>query len=674
MSKHNNINNAVFISYRRDGGDVMAQLLNDHLVEKGYNVFYDIESIPSGDFLEKLDEEIGKCVDFLLILPPNGLDRCKNEDDIVRREIRLALKLKKNIIPVMMRGFVFPDEIPEDISKIKYANGVLIDNMNFFNAKIDKVVSMLFSKTDNMSPLFQIVYNKKFICTMACIMIGCLLACALGYILPRNVENMNYNIVCSDMCSITYTGRVFLGKPDGEGELLITWKNGAVSKYDGFFDNGYPNGSGTYHWSDGESHAANDWSWKTADLSTESDFTGLTHFDQRYGIGFNLEEDGNICFGEWKDDRKYGYNEVYLNNQRIQGFFKYEDLVRLDDEQIQAYQGYTVDGEINCYGTIWYKEDLNLYSFSGLHNNGVPILGVCTWNNGSTYEGLFDVNGNPGNQGVFIYANGDTIESKKWGYDAVGDTLIVNNGTLVRPHRDPGYVGMLIDEKCVGYGSGDIEFVLFLRTRYEGEYKDGIPDGNGTIRFNEKSWYVGNVGFQGRDFMWDSYHSDAIDYTSYMQEFGPIGEGRFCYYNGERLSGNWSILQEFDGYMGMIYNSQRNGIGSMKYGNNSLYYVGEWRNDLPNGFGSFYFEQDSNEEPIIDKIWTWETRSLNEGTYTGLICDDVINGYGTYTCNTYTYEGGWRNGEPCGHGKKMFADGTVEEGIWKDGKLTNVAS
>ena len=32
----------IFISYRRDGGEALAQLLNDRLKMLGYEVFYDI--------------------------------------------------------------------------------------------------------------------------------------------------------------------------------------------------------------------------------------------------------------------------------------------------------------------------------------------------------------------------------------------------------------------------------------------------------------------------------------------------------------------------------------------------------------------------------------------------------------------------------------------------------
>ena len=66
----------VFISYRRDGGDTLAQLIYDRLTERGYRVFLDIESLRSGKFNEKLLEVISQCRDLVVILPPGALERC----------------------------------------------------------------------------------------------------------------------------------------------------------------------------------------------------------------------------------------------------------------------------------------------------------------------------------------------------------------------------------------------------------------------------------------------------------------------------------------------------------------------------------------------------------------------------------------------------------------------
>ncbi len=138
----------IFISYRRQGGDVMAQLLHDRLVDKGYDVFYDIESLKSGPFDIKLYEKIEACNDFILILPPGALDRCIYEEDWVRQEIRHALHHHKNIIPVMMYSFEFPSDLPDDIKDICRFSGMRMESMQYLDAKIDHLVSLLTCSPD----------------------------------------------------------------------------------------------------------------------------------------------------------------------------------------------------------------------------------------------------------------------------------------------------------------------------------------------------------------------------------------------------------------------------------------------------------------------------------------------------------------------------------------------
>ena len=115
----------IFVSYRRDGGEALAQLMADRLRGKGFVVFHDVESLRSGAFNEDLLNKIAECEDVLVILPPNGLDRCISDpDDWVLREISHALKLGKNVIPIMMRNFEFPAGLPEDIAILPNLNGI----------------------------------------------------------------------------------------------------------------------------------------------------------------------------------------------------------------------------------------------------------------------------------------------------------------------------------------------------------------------------------------------------------------------------------------------------------------------------------------------------------------------------------------------------------------------
>ena len=144
-----NLDYQIFVSYRREGGESLAALLYERLTRMGYRVFYDVESLRSGDFNEKLLGVIEKCEDVLVVLPPNGLDRCiDNPEDWVRREIEHAMQCGKNIIPVLMRNFVFPDNLPESMAMLPRYNGVSA-NMDYFDAVLKKMADhMLQSKVE----------------------------------------------------------------------------------------------------------------------------------------------------------------------------------------------------------------------------------------------------------------------------------------------------------------------------------------------------------------------------------------------------------------------------------------------------------------------------------------------------------------------------------------------
>lgn len=132
----------IFISYRRDGGDALAGRLADRLRALGYKVFFDVESMRSGTFNTQILDALAQCNDVLLVLPPNALDRCINEDDWVRQEIAFALKNSKNIIPVMMRGFTFPAYLPEDIDNVRNMEGLNALN-EYFDAMITRLCDLM---------------------------------------------------------------------------------------------------------------------------------------------------------------------------------------------------------------------------------------------------------------------------------------------------------------------------------------------------------------------------------------------------------------------------------------------------------------------------------------------------------------------------------------------------
>ena len=131
----------IFISYRRNGSDAHARVFYEKLKEIGYTVFLDFESLFSGGFKMNILKAIEGCTDFVLLLPKDGLARCKEDDDLLREEIATAIRHNKNIIPIFISGFKMPPrtELPEDIAPLSERHGIDC-SMEYFDAVFEKLL------------------------------------------------------------------------------------------------------------------------------------------------------------------------------------------------------------------------------------------------------------------------------------------------------------------------------------------------------------------------------------------------------------------------------------------------------------------------------------------------------------------------------------------------------
>lgn len=100
------IEKTVFISYRRTNMP-WALAIYQNLTSHGYDVFFDYDSILSGDFEQVILGNIRARAHFLVVLTPSALERCINPDDWLRREIETAVDEKRNIVPMFLEGFDF---------------------------------------------------------------------------------------------------------------------------------------------------------------------------------------------------------------------------------------------------------------------------------------------------------------------------------------------------------------------------------------------------------------------------------------------------------------------------------------------------------------------------------------------------------------------------------------
>ncbi len=177
----------IFISYRRYGGFETADSIYQRLQKAGYSVFFDLEQLNSCKFNEKLLNVIEGCKDFILVLPPNSLDRCDDPEDWVRKEVEHAIAKGKNIIPIMLRGFEWPEnnKLPESLRELPLYNGITASDHNLFTENIER----LKKKFLKSKPGFTWRRYKKHILIALAVIVGC-----LGYLLyDKYIEKDNYD-------------------------------------------------------------------------------------------------------------------------------------------------------------------------------------------------------------------------------------------------------------------------------------------------------------------------------------------------------------------------------------------------------------------------------------------------------------------------------------------------
>jgi hypothetical protein len=114
------MNGTVFISYARTDSDFVALLadaLAGPLKQCGLSAWIDQRNIlPGDDWDRAIDDAIRDCVRFLIVLSPAAT--VSEHSGEVRGELRLALGLQKEIVPVLHQ----PCEIPRQLLHTEYVD------------------------------------------------------------------------------------------------------------------------------------------------------------------------------------------------------------------------------------------------------------------------------------------------------------------------------------------------------------------------------------------------------------------------------------------------------------------------------------------------------------------------------------------------------------------------
>lgn len=143
--------NQIFISYRRKDGFYLAYLLYKELIGQNFTVFFDLKSLRTGVFPDIIRQNIEDCTDFILIVSDSTFSqRIFQADDWVHRELALALRPNKNVVPVFVNGTI-PDDLPEDIARIKNRQGLQQIDPNLISENYKKLIDeRLVSKPQKM--------------------------------------------------------------------------------------------------------------------------------------------------------------------------------------------------------------------------------------------------------------------------------------------------------------------------------------------------------------------------------------------------------------------------------------------------------------------------------------------------------------------------------------------
>lgn len=215
----------VFVSYRRSSFE-SANLIAEKLRSMGFSVFFDVETLRSGNFNEQLFNVIDNCNDFVLVLPPHALDRCHDEEDWVRKEVVRAISNNKNIIPVLLSGFEYPSQMPSGMEQLSQYQSILAGEQEFFDMSMRRLAGYLKSKPHRDMRKF---YKKSIIVVLAALFLAGVAFYSISQFAKPLYRNVATNIT-SGMSSINILY--------GELNSLITNWNLFVETYQLTSDDG----------------------------------------------------------------------------------------------------------------------------------------------------------------------------------------------------------------------------------------------------------------------------------------------------------------------------------------------------------------------------------------------------------------------------------------------------
>ena len=136
----------VFISYRRQGGAVKAELTKDELAKRGFResrMFMDTRSLSSGNYMESILKAVDVSRNLVAIITKDSF-KDLSDDSPWAKEIAHALETGKTIVPVYFDGIteLKPAQLPESIQRLTFENAVIYVHQ-YADASFDRLAERL---------------------------------------------------------------------------------------------------------------------------------------------------------------------------------------------------------------------------------------------------------------------------------------------------------------------------------------------------------------------------------------------------------------------------------------------------------------------------------------------------------------------------------------------------
>lgn len=349
-------------------------------------------------------------------------------------------------------------------------------------------------------------------------------------------------------------------------------------------------------------------------FSSGARYTGPFLNGKSNGIGICYWPDGSFYHGEWADGLPHGKGAKTLGDGKQQvGWFEAGRFVGAQPPARLEARGGAEAANDKLEGCISgdCQNGRGVYVFrSGAVYTGdfqegeIHGSGLCHFSDGSEYRGQWRRR-QPHGQGTMTYADG----SQRTGYWERGQPVDgdgrIAGAYLARQKAEAVNTDVqagCIAGDCFG-GRGALAYID--GSRYEGHFRNGLPEGRGVF-----------------------YYPNGEKYSGEFKNGVPHGKGALFMLSGQMQEGYWQD-GEYTGSQaraekGCISGDCREGFGTYVFKEGDKY-VGAFHNELPHGRGTVFY--------------------TNGERYEGEMAFAKLNGYGTL----------------------FLKDGSEVSGYWQDG-------